>query len=181
MKTRKRKYTGGHYIPPHRQRAPITPTTDDIEERYNMLHDEYDRLVGNLGAYKDAFEQTKEMYQIAIEKHTQLNQRLIDEANSGNELRKFIINLQKDNKELKSRYDELVNSFISGHPDKKIYDNMYVDLILMGDKYNDLKRKSRYEANDLREELEILTRSNKEEIAINRRLRQENMDLLSSH
>ena len=89
-------------------------------------------------------------------------------------------NLQKENKDANSRYNELVNSFISGHPDKKIYDNMYVDLILMGDKYNDLKRKCRYEVNDLREELEVLTRSNKEEIAINRRLRQKNMELLSS-
>ena len=88
MKTRKRKYRGGHYIPPHRQRMPITPETDDIEERYNMLHNEYDRLVRNLDAYKDAFEQTKEMYQIVVEKHTQLNQRLIDEANSGNEFTK---------------------------------------------------------------------------------------------
>ena len=127
----KKIQSGGRYRPPRVVPLPPTPETDVILDRYNRLvilynrlSDEYDDLeaenhdlenknkvlVAEKPEYVSAFEQTKERYNKLVVAYEGLIRDLDAEVDAGVELRRFNINLKKDNAALKAMYDELQRS-----------------------------------------------------------------------
>jgi len=134
----KKIQSGGRYRPPRVVPLPPTPETDVILDRYNRLvilynrlSDEYDDLeaenhdleaenhdlenknkvlVAEKPEYVSAFEQTKERYNKLVVAYEGLIRDLDAEVDAGVELRRFNINLKKNNAALKAMYDELQRS-----------------------------------------------------------------------